>query len=81
MRRIRIVQPKVILCARQHARELDLVADESRGDRGVWQWIAVRRKVVQAIGGIVLAQVAGYLDDHVRCAHHLNEVRGKDSDF
>lgn len=46
MRRIGVVQPKVIFCAGQNVGKANFVANIFRCDCGVWQWIAKRRIII-----------------------------------
>lgn len=62
MRCVGVVQPKVVPGARQTVRKLNLVADIFGRDRRVRCGISIRRIVVQAVEGIVLAQISRYLN-------------------
>lgn len=74
---VRVVQPKVVFRSGQHTGELNFVADQPRSDCRVWHRITVRRKVVEPIRGVVLAEIAGYLDDDVGGGDRLGETKKK----
>lgn len=65
MRRVSVIQPKVVITARQHAGQLDVLPNLTGRDGGVRLWVAGRRTVVDAIEGVVIAAGIRHADDQI----------------
>lgn len=80
MRRVGVIQPKVVITARQHAGQLDVLPNLAGRDGGVRLWVAGRRTVVDAIEGVVVAAGIRHADDQIgaMCGLWMEErYRGK----
>lgn len=77
MRRVGVIQPKVVITARQHAGQLDILPNLAGRDGGVRLWVAGRRTVVDAVEGVVIAAGIWHADDQIgaMCGLWMKERR------
>lgn len=77
MRRVGVIQPKVVITARQHAGQLDVLPNLAGRDGGVRLWVAGRRTVVDAVEGVVIAAGIRHADDQIgaMCGLWMKERR------
>lgn len=65
MRGVRVVQPKVVLCARQSPRELDVLANLAGRYRSVRLGESKGRTIIDPVEGIVIAARIWNVDHQV----------------
>lgn len=69
--RVTVVEPELVLGARQSSGELDHMAQFPGWNGCIWRRMSMRRTVVQTVGTVVLAQILRYLYHQFRCLAYL----------